>query len=80
MLDRSIATATAIYNLGSAGWDEELLAYLGISPEQLSTVVPTTHVERTLLAGPAAEFGLSVDTPVVQGASDGVLSSWAPGP
>jgi gluconokinase len=79
LVDRSIATATAIYNLGSAGWDEELLAYLGISPEQLSTVVPTTHVERTLLAGPAAEFGLSVDTPVVQGASDGVLSSLGAG-
>jgi len=79
LVDRSIATATAIYNLHTGAWDEELLAFLGISSGQLSTVVPTTHVERALEPGPAALFGLDAGTPVVLGASDGVLSSLGAG-
>jgi gluconokinase len=79
LVDRSIATATAIYNLHTGTWDGDLLTFLGITPDQLSTVVPTTHVERDLRPETARRFGLDVRTPVVQGASDGVLSSLGAG-
>jgi len=78
-VDRSIASATAMCNLETGTWDEDLLAFLGITSGQLSTVVPTTHVERCLLPEAAARFGLSAGTPVVLGASDGVLSSLGAG-
>jgi gluconokinase len=79
LVDLSIATATAICNLHTGAWDPELLAFLGISSSQLSTIVPTTHVERTLRPEAAAGFGLRPDLPVVLGASDGVLSSLGAG-
>jgi gluconokinase len=79
LVDRSIASATAICNLHTGAWDEELLGFLGITAGQLSTIVPTTHVERALHPGAARAFGLRADLPVVLGASDGVLSSLGAG-
>ena len=78
LVDRSIATATAIYNLHTGDWDAELLQFLGITADQLSTIVPTTHLEP--IPEPAARrFGLPADAVVVLGASDGVLSSLGAG-
>lgn len=75
VVDYSIASATGLFNLKQLGWDSEAIAVAGIRPEQLSELVPTTHVLRGLKVQHAQAMGLSPDTPVVIGASDGVLAN-----
>lgn len=72
VIDKSAASASGLYNVHKLDWDEEILAYLGVTKEQLPPVVSTTHMSR--LTGKAAErFKLREGLPVVIGATDGVL-------
>ncbi|MFT9847172.1 gluconokinase [Aneurinibacillus sp. REN35] len=75
VIDYSIASATGLFNLEELNWDEEALALAGITAEQLSMPVPTTHCMRGLDAWAAEETGLGAETPFIIGASDGVLSN-----
>ncbi len=75
VVDHSIASATGLLNLEQLNWDETALEVAGIQPDRLSTLVPTTHVLRSMSADFASFIGLDPDTPVVVGASDGVLSN-----
>lgn len=75
IVDYSIASATGLLHLQQLDWDDEALALAGITPDQLSQLVPTTHVIQGLSAAYAKEMGLSPSTPFVIGASDGVLSN-----
>ncbi|GGN98146.1 gluconokinase [Saccharibacillus kuerlensis] len=75
VIDHSIASATGLFNLEKLDWDEEALEIAGITPERLSQPVPTTHIVKGLPEVLAQELGLSVDTPFIVGASDGVLSN-----
>ena len=75
VVDYSVASATGLLNLEQLAWDQEALELAGISADQLSTLVPTTHVLRGMRPEFAAEMGLAVETPVVMGASDGVLAN-----
>jgi gluconokinase len=79
LVDESIASATAIYNIHTRKWDEDLLAIIGITSERLSEVLPTTHIERNIKPEVAAILGLAPDTAIVLGASDGVLSTLGSG-
>ncbi|HEY9644343.1 MAG TPA: gluconokinase, partial [Coleofasciculaceae cyanobacterium] len=75
VVDYSIASATGLFNLRCFTWDEAALALAGIRAEQLSQLVPTTHILRGMKADYAEAIGLHVDTPIVVGASDGVLAN-----
>lgn len=75
VVDHSIASSTGLLNLDRLDWDEEALRVAGITPEQLSTLVPTTHVMNRLSGTYAEKMGLLPSTPFVIGASDGVLSN-----
>lgn len=75
IVDYSIASATGLFNLKELKWDQEAIAVAGIRPEQLSEPVPTTHVLRGMKVRHAEAMGLAPDTPVVIGASDGVLAN-----
>ncbi len=79
MADRSIATGTGLYHIAARRWDEELLAWLGLAPEQLSPVYATTHTATGLVPEAAAAFGVSPALPVVLGAGDGALSNLGAG-
>lgn len=79
LIDESIASATAIYNIHARAWDEDLLTMMGITANQLSQVVPTTHIERTLRPEVAELLGIAPDTAIILGASDGVLSTLGSG-
>ena len=48
---------------------------LGVTPEQLSELVPTTHRVEGLSAAYASAMGLATDTPFIVGASDGVFAN-----
>lgn len=75
LVDLSIASCTGLMNLERQAWDEEALNLVGITSEQLSVIVPTTHILRDLAPSYAEQMGLLPSTPFVIGASDGVLSN-----
>ncbi|TFV53889.1 carbohydrate kinase [Geodermatophilus sp. DF01-2] len=75
VVDRSCASATGLYDIRTGRWDDEATAIAGVRPDQLGEVVPTTAVLAGLRADVAAATGLPAGTPVVVGASDGVLAN-----
>lgn len=75
VVDYSIASATGLFNLKQLDWDEEALTLAGITKEQLSQLVPTTHILRGMKQQHAEAMGLAAETPFVIGASDGVLAN-----
>ncbi len=75
VVDYSIANATGLFNIHTLEWDDEALAIADVGSDRLSELVPTTRVLRGLNKAAATTMGLSVDTPVVVGASDGALAN-----
>lgn len=75
VVDYSIANATGLFNMKSLDWDAEALELAGVSAAQLSQLVPTTHVLSSMTPAAASALGVAADTPVVVGASDGVLAN-----
>ncbi|MEL6815525.1 MAG: FGGY family carbohydrate kinase [Cyanobacteria bacterium J06598_3] len=74
VIDQSMASTTGLLNVRSLDWDEAVLAAAGIDRQQLSVLVPTTH-QLAVNPGPAAKMGIAEGTPVIVGASDGVLAN-----
>ncbi|WP_041060925.1 gluconokinase [Jeotgalibacillus campisalis] len=74
-IDYSIASATGLFNLASLEWDKEALEVAGVSRDQLSTPVSTTHFMSGLSPEHAQTMGVHADTRFYLGASDGVLSN-----
>jgi len=75
VVDYSIASATGMFNIEELAWDAEALEVAGINGDKLSEPVPTTYYLTGLKEEFAKELGLSIETPFVVGASDGVLSN-----
>jgi gluconokinase len=75
IVDYSIASATGLLNLDRLQWDDEALARVGITPDHLSELVPTTYVLRGIQPELASAMGIDAETPVVIGANDGVLAN-----
>jgi gluconokinase len=73
--DHSIASASGLFSLRGLDWDEEVLALVGITPDKLPELVPTTHVVDRLLPDTASYLRLPRGCPVVVGASDGALAN-----
>jgi gluconokinase len=74
-VDYSIASATGMFNLRSLDWDAQALDVTGVRREQLSAPVSTTHRFEGMKREYAEIMNLSVDTPFIAGASDGVLAN-----
>ena len=74
VVDESIASATGLYNLAARDWDDGALSLAGVRREQLPGLHATTDVVARLDAD-APGWGLPAGTPVVVGASDGVLAN-----
>lgn len=75
VVDYSIANATGLFNMKALDWDEEALALAGVTPAQLSQLVPTTHILSPMISEAADSMGLPAHMPVVIGASDGALGN-----
>jgi gluconokinase len=73
-VDESIASATGLYGLAARDWDAGALDLVGLRREQLPALHATTDVVARLGADVAA-WGLQGGTPIVVGASDGVLAN-----
>ncbi|MDI9639005.1 gluconokinase [Geitlerinema splendidum] len=74
-IDYSLAGAMGLLNMQTLDWDAEALEVAGISAEQLSRLVPTTEQFCGMNADLAAKLGILPETPLIIGASDGVLSN-----
>ncbi len=75
VLDHAGASATGLFNLSDLDWDDEALSLAGIDRDQLAPLVPTDHVLDGLTAAAAGRTGLPRDTPVVAGATDGIMAN-----
>ena len=75
VIDYSIASATGLLNLKKLNWDKEALEVAGITADQLSELVPTTHILKPIHTEFAQAMGIPADTPTVIGANDGGLSN-----
>lgn len=75
VLDLSCASATGLLDLEHRDWDDEAVEIAGVRRDQLPEVLATTHVLPGLRPEVARAVGLAPDTPVVLGASDGVLAN-----
>ncbi|GAK11704.1 gluconokinase [Geomicrobium sp. JCM 19039] len=63
VMDESIASATGLMNIHTRAWDEDIVAYAGISLDQLPKLVSTSYTF------------YREEIPYIIGASDGVLSN-----
>ncbi len=55
---------------GNLGWSEEILQMLGLDPERLPEVIPSTSVAGELRADAAEDLGIHAGIAVVSGAGD----------
>lgn len=78
-VDYSIATATGLFDAANRQWSEQAIQYAGIRPQQLSTLVPTTHQRLHKVSPETAKTGLSAEVSLVIGASDGCLANLGAG-
>ena len=75
MVDHAIASATGMFDLRTRDWHDGALELAGVRAEQLGRPVSTTTVVDDLPAAAARRLGVPAGTPVVVGASDGVLAN-----
>ena len=72
VIDKSTASTSGMYNEHRLDWDDEILAYAGVTKDQMPPVVSTTY-SHGLSTKAAQLLQLPVGLPVVIGATDGVL-------
>lgn len=75
VIDHASASATGLFDLERGTWDPEALRLAHIDDGQLARLVPTDHVLHGLTSTTVAKTGLPGGTPVVVGATDGVLAN-----
>jgi gluconokinase len=75
VVDHAVASATGLFDLSARDWYPDALDAAGVSPEQLGRLVPTTARIDGLRSEVAEQLGVPASTPVVVGASDGVLAN-----
>lgn len=74
IVDRSVASSTGLLDIYTLTWNEEALAYAGITADRLSTPVPSTHIIRGINPAYGDAAGIGPDVPFIAGASDGCLA------
>jgi gluconokinase len=75
IIDYSMASATGLFNPKTLDWEEDLLELSGISREQLSEIVPPTHILNGINKKISEEMGIPSDLPIIVGAADGQLAN-----
>ncbi|GAB3560016.1 gluconokinase [Spirosoma fluminis] len=78
-VDYSIATATGLFDANARQWSPLAMDYAGVRPDQLSTLVPTTHQRVYQARTDAAGAGIKAGVTLLIGASDGCLANLGAG-
>ncbi len=79
VIDYSLASATGLFNIHKLHWDANALAYAGISADKLPTPVPVFHSSLRLRREYQVSLGLSKQTKIIIGASDGCMATLGAG-
>ncbi len=75
MIDYSIASATGILNIHKIKWEPESLKFAGITSNMLAEVVPIFTGAGKLNKAYQTSLGLSADTKILVGSSDGCMAT-----
>jgi gluconokinase len=79
IIDYSLASATGLFNIHKMKWDTDALAYAGITAANLPELVSIFHNTGKLSKEYQTLFGLSADTKIIAGSSDGCLATLGAG-
>ncbi len=79
MIDYSMACATGMLNIHKIAWEPEALNFAGISSDKLPQLVPVFATAGTLKKAYQNSLGLSVDTKILIGSSDGCMATLGAG-
>jgi gluconokinase len=79
VLDYSLASATGLLNIYNKNWEPEALHYAGITAEQLPELVPIAYSPGKLRSQYRVSLGLSTDTKILTGSSDGCFATLGAG-
>jgi len=79
MIDYSMACATGMLNIHKIAWEPEALGFAGISSDKLPQLVSVFATAGTLKKAYQNSFGLSADTKILIGSSDGCMATLGAG-
>lgn len=74
MIDYSIASATGLLNIHTIKWEPEALKFAGITSAMLPDLVPVSTRVGKLNKAYQTSLGLSADTKILVGSSDGCMA------
>ena len=74
MIDYSIASATGLLNIHKIKWEPDALKFAGITSEMLPELVPVFTPAGKLKKAYQVSLGLSSDTKILVGSSDGCMA------
>jgi gluconokinase len=74
IIDRSIASATGLFDVIDLDWNKEALEVAGISTDKLSSHESAMYIVKGVASAYATTLGVDIDTPFILGASDGCLA------
>jgi gluconokinase len=74
LIDYSIASATGLMNIHKIDWDDDALKYAGITRNLLPDLAPVFATAGKLKKAYQTSLGLSADTKIIIGSSDGCMA------
>jgi gluconokinase len=78
-VDESMASSTGLFDITAKKWSTEALNFAHISSSQLSEVSSVMDNTLTLKPEIAKSWGISIDTQIILGATDGCLATLGAG-
>src|SRR5688572_29983805 len=78
-IDYSLASATGLMNIHSIKWEDQALAYAGITTDRLPELAPVFHTPGKLRKEYQHSLGLSSSTKIILGSSDGCMATLGAG-
>ncbi|MEM3545926.1 MAG: FGGY family carbohydrate kinase [Candidatus Bathyarchaeia archaeon] len=75
VMDKILASATALFNIHRGRWDSEIVETIGLDMDKLPEVVEPESIVGQLKGFYAEKIGLPNGTPVVCGGGDGMLQN-----
>jgi gluconokinase len=75
-VDYSVASSTGLFDVHQLKWSPKALDVAGIKADKLGECVSPYHNKLRMKSDVASVLGLSPDTPIVPGASDGCLAHY----
>ncbi len=79
LIDLSLASATGLFNIHKLNWDNDALAFAGINAGKLPELVSVFNSAGKLRKEYQKSLGLSADTKIMVGSSDGCMAALGAG-